>query len=262
MVNGKLAFGGLVMLTAGCSALSGILPPQLTPPSSQAVQAAAVDAATMNVTITVNISGSDRSVQFNGGNAPTAGLNDIGNLIIGLFDNGSISNSIASLGYVYTGAVGAASPAAAAITISPNSPAYMGDLSGTRLGTAGTGAAASGETVSSTNTTARRYLVRDYGTATTFTSASTTVNFTNVPSDAGTGVHKYVIFAAAYDTAANNLGYTEAALPAAKTQGSSNTTANALTLNLKQGVFTANVAEAPVLTPFVPSATLRGYLPY
>lgn len=252
-----LIVGGLLVMSAGCAGLPG-LPSQLQPPSAAIQAQDKADPAVMDLTIKLAVGGGDRAVQFNGGSG--ALQQDIDNLIIGLFDNGSGTSFVSSLGYLYTGTVGGATTAATITTTStPMSPGYMSDLINNRLGTAGTGVAGSGLSISSDASNARRFLIRDYGTATGFT-GTTTVNFSNIPA-AGTNGHAYIIFAAAYDSADNNLGYTEASLPDTKASGTSNQTAAQLTLNLKQNVFTNTLAETPILTTFVPSATLRGLLP-
>lgn len=247
-----ILLGSLIVVAAGCASI----PEAIQAPAPPTVKTKFdPNFMTVDIALTVDLGG--RRVQYNGGSG--ALQNDINNLIVGIFDNGSVTSALASLGYLYTGAVGAASPTAAALSAvnAPYIPAATHGIS-EKLGTAGTGAASSGETITTDKSNLRRYLVRDFGTATGFQSASTTVSFTNIPTDDGTsGTHEYIIFAAAYDAGTNNLGYTEASLAASKTQGSSNTTAAALTLNLKQGVFTSNLSETPVLTPYVPSATFR-----
>lgn len=256
MKRDTLILGGLVVVAAGCSAFPG-LPSQLQPPSSSTQAQQQADPALMDVSIKLNLGGSDRAVQYNGGTGSL--LNDINNIVVGLFDNGSGSSFVASLGYLYSGAIGSTP---AATTITTTSAPYITDLYTSRLGSVGTLGTNCSCTISTDKSNVRRYLLRDYGTASTYSITGTTLTvFTKIPAGGSSG-HTYVIFAAAYDSAANSLGYGEAALTDSVTAAAAgSSTAATITLNLKNNVFTANLSEGPTLVPFVPSATLRSLLP-
>ncbi len=259
MKRDTLAMAGLIIVAAGCAALPG-LPSQIQPPNSGIQAKDQVDTALMDVTIKVNVAGASRAVQFNGG---TSTNNDITNLVVGLFDNGSGTSFVASLGYLYPGAVGSVgTPTTMNSSSTPTSPSYLGDLKD-RLGTTGTTSPASSCACTiNGKSEVRRYLVRDYGTATTFSSGSTTTTFTKVPYN-GVNGHSYVLFTAAYDSAANNLGYSEQLLDDTNLgSAAGNNSAAVLNLNLKNNVFTNTLSEAPTITTFVPAASLRGYLPF
>lgn len=248
----SLAMGAAFLLVAGCN----LLPPQLHPPSiqgsnpeEQARQSAAkMQLMDVAIDLKIGVSEGGRAVQFNGGQG--ALQNDIANLVVGLFDNGTVAAANASLGYLYTGAVGVASPTPDALTAA-NAP-YIGVATygiQAKLGSSGTLGS-----ITSDKANLRRYLIRDFGPGTGFVSNSTTVRFRNIPAMNGSGVHNYIIFAAAYDSSSTLLGYTEDGVTQSQASGATDSSANTLTLNLNAGVFTNNLGETPILVPFVPSA--------
>ncbi len=269
---GTLAGG--VLFSAGCAAL----PSALRPPTSPSATTQGAPAGMVNIRVGISISANPalstqgldtgstpagpilgllsaaalvpaRRVQYNGpGGSPTN--NDIADLLVGLFDNGS---GVMSLGYVYSGNAGTATTA----TALTSAPGYLADLE-TRLGTVGTTNPGTDSTYTITGDKAnpRRYLIRDYGTGTGWTSASSTTTFTDIPAPTGSsGAHAYLVFCAAYDSLANNLGYAETAVPIPANPTSANVQA-ALTLNLSEGILGpgGTLTEAPTLVPFIPSA--------
>ena len=265
---------GVVLFAAGCAAL----PSALRPPTAPSVAAQGAPSGTVDLSVAVSISadpllgaqalavgstpagrvlgllpaaGSNlfRRVQYNGPGGSPAN-NDIADLLVGLFDNGT---GVMSLGYVYSGPAGSATTA----TALSSAPGYLADLE-TRLGTVGTTNPGTDSTYTITGDKAnlRRYLIRDYGAGTGWTSASSTTTFTDIPAPTGSsGAHSYLVFCAAYDSLANNLGYAETAVPIPANPTSANVQ-TALTLNLSEGILGpgGTLTETPTLVPFIPSA--------
>lgn len=215
------------------------------------------EARVFALSIGLKLSSVGRNVLFNGGR--WAERNDVASLIVGLFDNGS--TTAPSLGYVYLGPAGTSPTGQALANAAPT--AYVigagAQSLSNYLGTAGTGATSSGYAITLDRNNLRRYLLRDFGDGSTFDSAETPVTFSNIPAASG-GVHRYLVFAAAYDPALNNLGYTEAAVDDALTQGAS-TESVQITLNLSRGVWTTGLIASPSLTPYRPSASGSLVLP-
>lgn len=203
------------------------------------------------LTIGLRLDAAGRKVLFNGGRS--AERNDIASLVVGLFDNGT--TAAPSLGYVYLGPAGSSPTGQTLANAAPTAYVIGAGAQSLEnyLGTAGTGSTSSGYAITSDRNNLRRYLLRDFGDGSTFDSAETPVTFSNLPV-AADGMHRYLVFAAAYDPALNNLGYTEAAVDDALTQGAS-TASVQLTLNLSRGVWTTGLVASPSLTPYRPSAS-------
>ncbi|MBM3268411.1 MAG: hypothetical protein FJZ01_12240 [Candidatus Sericytochromatia bacterium] len=220
----------------------------------------------MDVGIGVDLAGSDRGLLYNGliGGALQ---NDIAHLVVGIFDYGA--TTAPSLGYYYWGDIGS-------VTIYQLTAASAG-LNGraafinagnapvaTKIGTVN----CSGCDFSSFKEDWRRYLFRDYLAGSGWVDGATSAKFTNIPvADAG-GLHRYVVFAAAYDdnrTGSNwlspsLLGYAEAKafsgtieLPGST---SSDVALAALTIHLNAGLLQTGKAltQGPAVTPLVPGA--------
>jgi len=201
--------------------------------------------------IKLYVGSGERAVQYNGGNG--ALFNDITDLVVGLYDYGSISSTLATLGYLYKGAVAPAVPVVSSLVTS--APTWFN--TGTTPITSLIHTVVTSIDISDVSN-ARRYLIRDFNPATGFQGNATVINFSNVPISDGT-VHKYAVFAAAFDAATppNRLGYTEALVKNAMLSGTSPTTGPVLSLSLNYNVFTNTMGVTPTLVPFVPTANLR-----
>ncbi len=267
--------GGLLAFAAGCN----LLPPELQPPTTNInAQPPKVDdlADMMSLSVVVNVlgPGEDRAIQYNGGTG--ALQTDISHLIVGIFDYGG--TTVPSFGYIYTGAVNGATAAAITATTAGagGTHAFMSGTTGGsikgKIGTVNCSGCSFGTVPSANaNNDMRRYLVRNYQTGSTWTSGSTTAKFTNIPIADSGGLHKYLVFAAAYDGHAPGgtftptlLGYAEALVKNATpadlplTTGSDVPLTGSLALDLKlnEGLLlsTKAMTEAPSLSVYVPVA--------
>ncbi|MBM3268413.1 MAG: hypothetical protein FJZ01_12250 [Candidatus Sericytochromatia bacterium] len=274
-VSKLVGAGTLLATAAGCN----LLPPELQPPTTRVnakppqVEELA-DMMNLEVAVRLRMPGDDRSVLFNG---LVAGAlqNDITYLLVGVFDYGS--TTAPSFGYIYNGAVGSAVAAAltAANTAAGATYAFMsGTTGGSIKSKIGTTAACSGCNFASVpetnaNDKPRRYLVRNYGIGTGWSSGSTLAKFTNIPLADAAGIHKYVVFAAAYDNHSPSgtltpqlLGYAEVKAnngseqPAVNNADVPMTGALQLDLKLNEGLLAATKAmtQAPSLSVYVPIA--------
>ncbi len=261
-----LAASGLALL-AGCSLLA---------PGSQGPRVED-GPGMMTVSVVVNVKeppSAYRGIQFNG-IVSGALQNDIAHLVVGLFDYGT--TTLPSFGYLYTGAVSAQTAGALGATeaAADGAAAYMTVGTGPikdKIGTVNCiGCDFSAVPATSANADRRRYLIRDYGTGSGWINATTAAKFTNIPiADTG-GLHKYVVFAAAYDAHSPGgsdtpslLGYSETKafdgtneLPSSTGSDFALTGTLALDLKLNQGLLQSNKAmtEAPTLSILVPAAT-------
>lgn len=237
---------GFLVLGSGCQALPKALQAPVVPEVKEARDPNIMD---LKVDLNVSAGPAGRSLLFNGGAGATQ--QDIANLVVGIFENGTVLAANASFGYIISGNAGGA-------TVSSTST--VGYLTIATEGiTARLGSIVGAGGISADKANFRRYLIRDYGSGSSVTSGSTQVVFTKIPavsSGAGT-YHEYVIFAAAFDSAGINLGYTEANVAEASTTGAGPNAVAALTLALSQGVFTGNMTQTPTITTFVPTATLK-----
>ncbi|MBM3268068.1 MAG: hypothetical protein FJZ01_10515 [Candidatus Sericytochromatia bacterium] len=251
--NRRAAVGLFLVAAAGCSLLPlpGFQERRTAP--SIAGEARTMD---LSVEVSVDVPGVDRLTQYGG---PGSLHSDINMLIVGLFDYGS--TTAPSLGYLYSGAAG--SFPAAQVLDADGAP-YLTTGTGAIKNLVGT-ANCSGCDFSAIADKHRRYVLRNYGTGAGFTANSTTAKFTNIPLADAAGLHRYVVFALAYNAGtptAELLGYTEArvddgvAQPATESADVPMTGTMKLDLKLNRGLLNPDKAltQGPTLSAVVPGA--------
>lgn len=261
-----VSLGVLSVSMGGCLSLPG----QHTTPSSVQGQAAttrdemrAAEAGNFSVDLALGVP----TVRKTQGLAADLG---IGKVVAGLFDFGSAANEVARLGWLTSGSyqsAGSNSPLQAASFAWFAAPhaAPISAIVGTPT--------KFGSTRHSTNSLAnfgyldlynsnrfrlepRRYMVRDFGDGESLLqngNAAAYIRFGNLAADDGSGAHRYLAFAVAWDghpdpTQRKVLGYTDAIVDPA-----SASSPVPLNLVLNEGVSTDRTQIGVTLDPVVPA---------